>query len=57
MKKEEREQEKQRIINEANEAKDRLYRIAQRLENLGYTRKAASCMTLVYNIEIWQNRK
>ena len=57
MNKEDREREKERIMSEANQAKDRLYHIAQRLESLGYKRKAASCMTLVYNIEVWQNRK
>lgn len=55
MKKEEREREKARAIGEANEAKNRLYQIAQRLESLGYKRKAASCMTIIYNIEKWQN--
>ena len=50
MKKEEREREKARAIGEANEAKNRLYQIAQRLESLGYKRKAASCMTIIYNI-------
>ena len=43
-------------MNEANEAKDRLARLADKLEKAGYTRKASSCMTLVYKIEEWQNR-
>ena len=55
MKKEEREREKRRALTDANQAKDRLYEIAQRLESLGYKRKAASCMTIIYNIEKWQN--
>lgn len=46
-----------RILNEANEAKERLARIAEKLESAGYTRKAKSCMTLVYRIEEWQNRQ
>lgn len=45
-----------RLMGEANEAKDRLARISEKLEELGYYRKAKSCMTLVYQIEIWQNR-
>ena len=50
-----KEDEYRRVINEANEAKDRLYRIANQLEELGYTRKAKSLMTLIYKIETWQN--
>ena len=45
-----------RLLNEANEAKDRLARIADKLAEAGYTRKSKSCMTLVYQIEDWQNR-
>ena len=45
-----------RLLNEANEAKDRLARLADRLEAAGYSQKAKSCMTLVYRIEEWQNR-
>lgn len=48
--------ELQRLLNEANEAKDRLYRLAVKLEETGYARKAKSCMTLVYKIEEWQNK-
>lgn len=43
MSKEERRDEFERIISEANEAKDRLARVADKLEELGYTRKAKSC--------------
>lgn len=46
----------ERAISEANEAKDRLNRVAEKLEELGATRKARSCMNLVYSIEEWQNR-
>ena len=46
-----------KILSDANEAKDRLARIAERLEEAGYSRKAKSCMTLVYKIEEWQNRR
>lgn len=49
-------EEFQRILNEANEAKDRLARIANKLEELGYHRKSKSAMSLVYEIEEWQNR-
>lgn len=45
-----------RLLTEANEAKERLARIAEKLEEAGYNRKAKSCMTLVYQIETWQNR-
>lgn len=50
-------EELRRLLNEANEAKDRLARIATKLAVKGYTRKAKSCMTIVYRIEEWQNRK
>lgn len=50
------EEEKRRALSEANEAKNRLAQIANKLEELGYARKAKSCMTLVYQIEEWQNR-
>ena len=45
-----------RLLNEANEAKNRLANLAYKLEEAGYNRKAKSCMTLVYQIEEWQNR-
>lgn len=45
-----------RLLNEANEAKDRLARLACKLSEAGYVRKAKSCMNLVYRIEEWQNR-
>ena len=45
-----------RLLMEANEAKERLARIAEKLEEAGYNRKAKSCMRLVYQIEAWQNR-
>ena len=44
------------LLNEANEAKERLARLASHLEEAGFYRKAPSCMTLVYKIEEWQNR-
>ena len=48
--------EYEQIINEANEAKDRLARCAEKLESIGAHRKAKSAMTLVYQIEEWQRR-
>ncbi len=45
------------ITNEANKAKESLARLSYELDELGYHRKAASAMTLVYRIEEWQNRK
>lgn len=53
----ERREEYDRTISEANKAKDVLYEVAQKLESLGYIRKSQSCMTLVYTIEKWQNRR
>lgn len=53
----ERREEYERAISEANKAKDVLYEIAQKLESLGYMRKSQSCMTLVYTIETWQHRR
>lgn len=53
----ERREEYDRVISEANKAKDVLYEVAQKLESLGYIRKSQSCMTLVYTIETWQNRR
>lgn len=49
-------EELRRLLAEANEAKDRLARIAAKLEEKGYDRKAKSCMSIVYRIEEWQNR-
>ena len=46
-----------RLLMEANEAKERLARISEKLESMGKKQKAKSCMTLVYRIEEWQNRK
>jgi hypothetical protein len=45
------------LLEDANQAKDRLARLAEKLEEAGYHRKAKSCMGLVYAIEEWQNRK
>lgn len=53
----ERREEYDRTISEANKAKDVLYEVAQKLESLGYIRKSQSCMTLVHTIETWQNRR
>ena len=50
-------EEFKQCVDMANEAKDRLAEIADRLEDAGYIRKAKSCMNLVYAIEKWQNRK
>lgn len=53
----ERREEYERVLSEANKAKDVLYEVAQKLESLGYIRKSQSCMTLLYTIETWQNRR
>lgn len=57
MTKAEREHEKERYISEANVAKERLDRIAEQLDELGYERKAKSLMTIVYRIEEWQHTR
>ena len=44
------------LMMRANKAKDVIARIAEELEEEGYTRKAQSGMQLVYKIEAWQNR-
>ena len=46
----------ERAIADANLAKDRLYDIVCRLEELGEIRKAKSLMTLIYKIEEWQTK-
>lgn len=51
------EAEKEQVLLMANEAKDRLYEVINKLEELGYSRKAQSGMSLIYEIEKWQNRK
>ena len=48
-------EEKRRIIDEANQAKDRMAEIAYKLEAAGFKRKAKSAMSIVYKIEEWQN--
>ena len=50
-------EEYERLINEANEAKERLARLSEKLEEAGYIRKSKSCMTLVYEIEEWQMKR
>lgn len=57
MKNYEKEMEFQSVLEEANEAKDRLAEIAEKLQEMGFERKACSCMTLVFKIEEWQNRR
>ena len=49
------EQELHRLICEANEAKERLYQIAATLDGAGCYKKAKSLLTIVSNIEYWQN--
>lgn len=50
-----REEQINKALAEANQAKDRLWEIADKLEELGAVRKAKSCRTLVYRIEEWQH--
>lgn len=45
-----------RILSEANKAKEILRQVAQKLDNEGYSRKARTCITLLYKIEEWQNK-
>lgn len=44
------------IKYDANAAKERLVRIAEELEAIGAIREAKSLMTIVYKLEIWQNK-
>lgn len=46
----------EKILSDANTAKDDLYRVVSKLEESGYFRKAKSGMKLIYAIEEWQNR-
>ena len=48
--------EYEEIVLEANQAKDRLYNIVCKLEEIGKARKAKSLMTIIYKIEEWQNK-
>ena len=50
-------EEMRKILMDANPAKDRLAEVARKLDEAGFHRKAKSCMSLVYQIEEWQNRK
>lgn len=47
----------ERLLCEANQAKERLATLSEKLMDAGYIRKSKSCVTLVYQIEEWQNRK
>lgn len=51
-----RQEELKKITMEANEAKDRLYKIVYELQEEGFDGKAKSLMTIIYRIEEWQNR-
>lgn len=48
-------EEKERLLDSATPAKDRLIDIADKLEDAGFTRKANSLRTLIEKLEIWQN--
>ena len=52
-----RDAEMKKILADVNAAKERLAQVAEKLEEAGFIRKAKSCMSLVYQIEEWQNRK
>ena len=45
------------VSYDGNVAKERLCELANKLEEMGFHRKAQSCMKLVYEIEAWQHRK
>lgn len=49
--------EYERIVAEANAAKERLSQVAEKLEEIGARRKAKSCRRLAWNIEVWQHTK
>ena len=46
-----------RIMEEANRAKNELNKVVEKLYNEGFERKAASGMSLIWKIEQWQNTK
>lgn len=52
----EKELEYNRLINEANEAKERLARLAEKLIEAGFIRKGKSLLTLAYKVEEWQQK-
>ena len=49
-------QEFRRLVDAANDAKERLAEISYRLEELGYAQKANSAMRLCWSVEEWQRR-
>lgn len=46
-----------RIMEEANKAKDDLSKVVEKLYKEGFDRKAASGLSLILKIEQWQNTK
>lgn len=51
-----RSEELREIMNDVNQAKDRLNEVYYKLLEAGFERKANSCFNLILKIEEWQNR-
>lgn len=49
-------EELDKILNDANKAKEELHKVVQKLYDAGYVRKARAGASLIYRIEEWQNR-
>ena len=44
------------IVDDLNEAKDRIYQVVGELESAGMIRDAKQLMNMLYNIEAFQNK-
>ena len=51
-----RSEELREIMDDVNQAKDRLNEVYYKLLEAGFERKANSCFNLILKIEEWQNR-
>ena len=54
--KENRSEKLREIMDDVNQAKDRLNEVYYELLEAGFERKANSCFNLICKIEEWQNR-
>lgn len=44
------------IVDDLNQAKDRIYSVVEELESEGFSRDAEQLMKMVYRIEAFQNK-
>lgn len=49
-------EEKLRLQSEANSPKEQLMKIMDELEEAGFIREAKSLGTIIFKLEIWQNK-